>query len=421
MLQDSLFTMMESMQPQRARKQPAPTESPMAAASPSAQQFHLFHRLPREIRDRIWYFCLPRRVAPLSNPLWLPADYEDRNALQQCWPELASKNLEARAPPFIAAVCREAREVAFRWGGIESADVSLSEAWVQRGLDTVLYGWLMSDSDLLIQASDQSADFFETQRLHYPGSPFALLADLFCQFDLEGLLAPEISLDTREDDTMTYLLHNARKKLSWGEVEDFSGAMDADSVMQIIYIHATKADILASGLFGAIADEPSQLVDCDDAVAIAKFRTLFDHNPKNKQRLNLTRRFDLIQSSAFLREIDGWLAMLRWRLLMRKWLFDKEHNPDSAIFNNPLQVFDASTIDGPFNDSISTGTDEHRLNRFDASHPWVVQEMAALPKIRPKIWFAYCTRNCEIKSEEELAALLGPNPSSSWHCCQMLS
>lgn len=81
--------------------------------------------------------------------------------------------------------------------------------------------------------------------------------------------------------------------------------------------------------------------------------------------------------------------MLRWRLLILKWLFDKQHNPDSAIFHNPLQVFDASTIDLSFGDAICVGIDKHRLNRFDTSHPWVVQETAALPKIRPKIWFAY--------------------------------
>lgn len=383
--------------------------------------FHLFTRLPREIRDRVWYFCLPRRVTPLSNPLWAPEEFEDRNALQQCWPERASKELEARSPPFIAAVCREARDVAFRWGGVERADsVSLKQAWVQRAFDTVLYGWLMSDSDLGVMANDESADFFETQRLHHPGAPIAMLADLFCQFDaheLDTTLNPGTFLQVKENDTTTYLLHNGRKKSQWGQNRDFRGAINADAVVQIIYIHASKSNILASGLFGAIADEPSQLVDCDDAVTIAKFRALFDTTSKNRERRELTRIFDLIQSPEFLRQVLKWVAMVQWRLLMRKWIFEKEHNMESIIYDNPTQVFEESTIEYVLTSRVHMGTDERRMNRFDSSHPWVAQEVAALPKIRPKIWFAYCCRNCEIKSEAEVAALLGPSPGYTYHFC----
>ncbi|KAJ3493398.1 hypothetical protein NLG97_g4754 [Lecanicillium saksenae] len=360
---------------------------------------------------------------PSSNPLWAEGRYEDRNALQQCWPSRASKQLEARAPPFVAAVCREAREVAFRWGGLEATrSTSLECAWVQTALDTVLYGWLMSDSDRGDRGVDRSADFFEAQRRDHPGVPIALLANLFCQFaggESEMGPGPGAYLRVSENDTTTYLLHNGRRTTQQGEARDFSGAVDADAVMEIIYIHARKYDILASGLFGFIADEPSQLVDCDDAAHIAKYRALFDMNFKNQRRWALTRRFDTVQSPAFLRQVDRWLAITRWRLLMRKWLFDKEHSPDSAIFDDPAQVFEANTYENPGDGIIGMGTDQRKTNRFDVNHPWVAQERAALPKIRPKIWFAYCTRNCEIRSEDELVDLLGPNPGYTYHFCNI--
>lgn len=399
------------------------TQSSAMASSAPAQNFPQFTRLPREIRERIWYFCLPRHVVPLSNPLWAPAWFVDRNAVQQCWPTRASNELEACAPPFIATVCSEAREVAFRWGGVERADsVSLGQAWVQRTLDTVLYGWLMSDSDCKFRRGiDCSAEFFEAHRLHHPSAPIALLASLFCNFTAEE--GPDLGVDlcAQDNDTTTYLLDNGRKTLQSGENESFSGAIDADVVVETIYIHAKQSDILSSGLFGAIADEPSQLVDCDDDVTIAKYRALFNMDPKSKERDHLVKMFDTVQSHEFLYRVDRWHATVQWRLLMRKWLFDQECDTNSVIYGNPNQVFDESTSDIPVIETIDTNLGHDRPRQFNASHPWVLREVALLPKIRPKIWFAYCTRNCPIESDEELEIMVYPHGRTSGHWCNPLS
>lgn len=110
----------------------------MAKSSPPVA-LHLFSRLPPELRDRIWFFCLPRRVVPLDD-LLLHLRNQDE---QQCWVSPRPLDRRAKASPFMASVCREARRAAFRSGNVENMETgtSLKYVCIQRKLDTLLFRW----------------------------------------------------------------------------------------------------------------------------------------------------------------------------------------------------------------------------------------------------------------------------------------
>lgn len=175
--------------------------------------------------------------------------------------------------------------------------------------------------------------------------------------------------------------------------------MDVDVVVETIYIHATRTNLLASQLFGRIADEPSQLVDYDDATMVAKFRTLFEKNPKNQQRTAVAKLFDNLQSLEFQSQVRKWLVKVEWRLLALKWEFEKQCNPQSLIYKDPVQVFNNSNAVSTATRTIYWGGSNPNTFRFD--HPWVIQETKKLPKLKPKIWFAYCTKDCRIRRKPE--------------------
>lgn len=144
---------------------------------PAAQTFNLL-RLPPELRDRIWFFRLPRRVVPLDDYLF----DQDEQIEQQCWSKHIS--LQAKAPSLIASVCREARYVALRWGGVEELNhgVSLYQVWTQRQLDAVLCAWTPDHSALAGHDVDMLDQFLLGQRLCHPGAPVCLLAEHFYPF-----------------------------------------------------------------------------------------------------------------------------------------------------------------------------------------------------------------------------------------------
>lgn len=224
----------------------------MATSSPPTT-FHLFSRLPPELRDLIWFFCLPRRVVPLDDPLFHSWNQDE----QQCWVGCRQLDRRAKAPPFTASVCREARRVAFCWGGVEDMDTatSLTHVWIQRKLDTLLFGWTYESSAKAGHGEDMMRLFLWGQRYFHPGGPVCLTAEQFLKFHPspsapESDYAPHLQLDA-ESKSIAYLLHNARGDEHDVDLNaDLSDPMDVDVVMQTVYIHARRSDVFASQLFG---------------------------------------------------------------------------------------------------------------------------------------------------------------------------
>ncbi len=276
---------------------------------------------------------------------------------------------------------------------------SLTHVWIQRKLDTLLFGWTYESSAKAGHGEDMMRLFLWGQRYFHPGGPVCLTAEQFLKFHPspsapESDYAPHLQLDA-ESKSIAYLLHNARGDEHDVDLNaDLSDPMDVDVVMQTVYIHARRSDVFASQLFGRIADEPSQLVDYDDTATLAKFRALFNKNPRNRQRVALIEKFDAIESPEFPAQVARWLAKVAWKLLAIKWLHEKQHNPQSSIYSDPMQVIDGP---GPWHNYLKMIPGRPRMSSFKGNHPWVVEETHRLPKLKPKICFTYCTKDCKVK------------------------
>lgn len=66
--------------------------------------------------------------------------------------------------------------------------------------------------------------------------------------------------------------------------------MDIDVAMVTIYIHATRADVLAAQLFGRIADEPSQLMTMTTRPPYPSFAHYLMKTQTTKKEKSLQKR-----------------------------------------------------------------------------------------------------------------------------------
>lgn len=362
------------------------------------QTFHLFRHLPRELRERIWFFCLPRRVAILDKPVWDLSYWSDKDIQQQCWMTCRELSRRANSPPLIAFVCHEARQLAFRWGGSERiTGVSMFDTWIQRQLDTLLCTWTFNDSAIEGSGDDTLDNFLRDQRHNYPGSPVCLLAEHFFEFHSNASAsgnrhAPALWVNRMDNPaSISYLLQDSTEILG----TDLSFTMDVDVIMETVHIHTSMTDLLASQVFGHIIDEPCQLVDYTDATMLDKFHALFKKNIKNQKRTAQVKLFNAMKSLEFLYQVKRWLIKVEWLLLALKWLHEKRHNPQSSIYKDPTQVFDRPEA---INSHLRMGLGRGRINSFKTDHPWVIQETERLPKLKPKVLFAYCLKDCHLQS-----------------------
>ena len=77
--------------------------------------FHPFPRLPTELREEIWRFCLPRRVSEMDYPVdfMVYGSFDPKDKLP-C--SLRSTSISNARPPSLTRVCRESRRIAFESG-----------------------------------------------------------------------------------------------------------------------------------------------------------------------------------------------------------------------------------------------------------------------------------------------------------------
>ncbi|KAJ5907162.1 uncharacterized protein N7473_004078 [Penicillium subrubescens] len=81
----------------------------MSDSSPAERNFHLFPRLPKELRLHIWRLCLPHRVTELDNPtsegLW-----DENHPIYK----LRHTSIVNGSSPIIARVIHESRGIAYQ-------------------------------------------------------------------------------------------------------------------------------------------------------------------------------------------------------------------------------------------------------------------------------------------------------------------
>ncbi|KAK4211464.1 hypothetical protein QBC37DRAFT_402433 [Rhypophila decipiens] len=306
------------------------------AASPAA--FPKFRRLPAEIRIKIWKLCLPGRVTELDRPPQRALYTKDplTGKISNC--RLVYATSVIQAPPLIAQVCYESREIALE-NGFRMDDLYVNELkrsyrdfsppdWSGRA-----NAWFQPDRDILhlnwTKYTDQPN----------PLSEFVFLVDEGYANDLDK--RPSIMTDLLFDGGY---YHDPRSPLSGPGTADNIAELSllcrgqCRVVITTINIHIPLQVARQSGLFGLLCEAPIQLVDPTDLETIVAFFRLYKghdemRNPpvndvwcdfreilglssgENEIRLDTEDEVDYKLSESFLSKVEDWVHFLEYRYL----------------------------------------------------------------------------------------------------------
>ena len=234
----------------------------------SVNTFHLFPRLPTELRFAIWRLCLPHnRVMEL-----------DEQSVDLIWEECpcpCSKNWQIswtnRAPPTITRVCHESRAVAFETGSPQQlpdftnsdterfSNYQIGTPWLDKVRDPVHLNW-----EPFVDIEWQSYEWGDPVRClmaiaaRTRSGRASIMLGLLQVFQLRE--RPEES-HPHYRWTRSGLADLMRTRESWDVV-----------ILEPVIIHADAE--AAAGPFGLLADARVQLVDADDNQRINTFMAL---------------------------------------------------------------------------------------------------------------------------------------------------
>jgi hypothetical protein len=232
--------------------------------------FHHFPRLPTELREEIWSFCLPHRVSEMDEPVsWMVYDAFWRSKVElPC--SLRSTSISNARPPLLATVCRESRRVVLRSGNWSSV---LEEASGDRPPEAERVSKTLADDDYWQDPLRDSAhlnwtkDYEPYLDLPTDGHP---LHSLVWEAKLVNRSA-SIMLGYMSDnlierwpfDTLNYVLQTLPESRH-EEHQDLAALRKLPEwlvVVKVIVIHLDFASAARTGLFGLMGDQFVQVVD----------------------------------------------------------------------------------------------------------------------------------------------------------------
>lgn len=335
----------------------------------------------------------------------------------KCWSIRPS--LKNAAPPRIASVCRESRQVAMRWGKMVSQDYSwnLGPIWIQPRLDTYHLNFTAEaawDYDLDVELLRE----FLIDGLNWlDGVPLSLPAEYCFDFDLEmrdiSMMrqTPYIEIKDNLADEDLNMVYN---EFAYHYPRPFAN-VSLSATMAFISIHVKKEHAVASDLFGLLLDAPVQLVDFDDEQKIRSFRALFESNSSNRKRTEVIQLLSLVMSPTFRSRVHAWREKVDWLMMATAWLRAKM-NWENCI------PFDGDAF-AAWNPIIKEYPDGQRLvhmrdgdnyeNQFNDDNPWVIQAKKELPRVAPKILFMLCTDDCDVDGNVGMVPSLEHPPTRS--------
>lgn len=253
------------------------------------KSFHLFPKLPAELRIQIWQLCLPFRVHELDFPIgeYLYIDNDDGIPLPCRGKPSADLN---GLPPVITRVCHESRNVAYESGGVAEAEfyrdmpyrdrftsytsVIADKYWLDRKRDTVHINW--SPTYQCMQLEDSV------------GSALGYVAWVSRQ--LLGHPSPSITDDWFDDMCIT---EQGRYSSNEYVPEVFDQVPSWRVIVRTVMIHTTFREAAQSGLFGLLGDASVQTVSLSDEEKINAF---YDFADKHDRQLSTGETFQRVSS-----------------------------------------------------------------------------------------------------------------------------
>ncbi len=336
----------------------------------SASDFPRFPDLPTELRLKIWSFCVPG-----------PRVYEMDTASaghHTAFPAGAAlfSPLSGRVP-VISLVCREAREVALKRNqyvtllptGEAAHDGAGYPAWThgnanlparfRKGVDVVHLHWHRGyDLDDWLAAAPYPLPSF--QWLANRAAAASVSADLLHPFDLER--------DDPWSPTTT---------IGYEDIQYFSPHVLYYVVLAVVEIHISDDEVARAGVFGALGEEPVQLVDPRDTATVGKFRDAWGRRQSPLPEPDVAGFFRRAtdEADAYRARVEQYASDLE-----KVWLWNKcfelgvSEEARAEIWPSP------------------------RLNwsrrALDREHPWVRTQLALMPRFEPALMFRHCSLRC---------------------------
>ncbi|KAL7943800.1 hypothetical protein V8C42DRAFT_328478 [Trichoderma barbatum] len=356
-------------------------------------EFPQFTLLPPEIRLQIWFYCIPRRIVQRDDPL-----YPDVRQEQKCWS--VRPILQNAAPPLIASVCRESRQVVREWGKmvIQHYWFNMGPIWIQPLLDIFnlncnsMYCWEGTDIHVAME-------FLEEGFYRLGMMPLSLRADYFFPFSLYPLE------DVDEIPGYPHFeINEGRRKRPraddpFNEFARFSERpytkVSQSATLALICIHVSKEQAADSSIFGVLLDAPVQLVDCDDEKKLRAFHALFEKGSSNHKRPEVSKQFAFILAPSFQSDVKNWREKVDWLMMANAWLRAKmRYSHFIPIEGDPKLAWNPPLLEGQT--MVYMNNEENGQVNFDDCHPWVIQAKKELPRVTPKIQIILCTDDCDV-------------------------
>ncbi|KAL2193837.1 hypothetical protein P885DRAFT_44425 [Corynascus similis CBS 632.67] len=347
----------------------------------SAKVFPRFRDLPVELRLMIWSFCIPRRqvyemdLARSEEHLTFPAGAEHPREFRA---------LSSGRIPIISRVCREARELA----QTDEDDVPFPpwDAWnanvpvrLRKGFDIVHLHWHRGyDRHVYFSAAPNPWPSF--QWLAKRAAAASLSAESLHPFNYDGnnnAFSPSTTI-------------------GYEEVEYFSPQVLYYVVLAIVELHMSDSEAAEAQVFGALGEEPIQLVDPRDTASVRRFRDVW----RCRQSRSLSEEPDLAEF--FSRAIDSAGAFCerveQWRQELEKvWMWHKclqlsvPSDVRAEIWGVPAGQAEVPIFGYPTFPPRPIDWTRRELNR---QHPWVQTQLGLMPRFEPALMFRHCNRTC---------------------------
>ncbi|KAJ5381942.1 uncharacterized protein N7496_004370 [Penicillium cataractarum] len=248
-------------------------------ASPTELTFHLFPKLPTELRLQIWRLCLPHRVTELDNPT--PEGLYDSN---QPVCHLKHTSILNGSSPVIARVCTESRKVAYQSNA--NSYESLHKDFYKDLSPFDMFDSPTAESDYWMDPERDIVHLNYSPRYgwiayaHDWGNPFRTLAWFAERNGGRVSFMEEWIVWLRSDPKAAEALVDLERVERWLVV------------LRVVVIHADAGDVEKTGLFGLLGDALVQVVPVSEEARVNAFYDLaerLDRERGVKYRQNLER------------------------------------------------------------------------------------------------------------------------------------
>ncbi|KAJ5332837.1 hypothetical protein MYU51_008977 [Penicillium brevicompactum] len=251
-----------------------------------------FFSLPFEIRAIIWKHAVPQRIVEFGQPNDPDIPIGD---LKRSW----ALN---RAPPNVAQICKESRDVALKMVHGMKYDVGRLQSSDNGSLQDIRC-WLESTKILHFNAPDENVTQEEQRKLverlmslseaAYFDKKVSVSADIFHPFI-------RFHRRTEMDDDVR-----------WGSIFRLSEFIVS---LHTVSIKATKEQARSMGLF---SDEPAQLVNPFDLQAIKRYRDLWELTQDSDPTAQ--KFFDTVNTNRFNFRVHRWMAEMETHFIVWRY------------------------------------------------------------------------------------------------------